>query len=611
MTKATKTKLLSALAIAGLPVAFILGLWFAGESTDHVARDGRGAERAETAPSDEGATTWTCSMHPQVRMPEPGDCPICGMDLIPVTDLDDPADEADLPRLRVSERSVALMNIQTWPVERRVVEREVRLLGRVNYDERRKRTITAWIPGRLDRFFVHVEGGRVQEGDPVAEIYSPKLISAQEELLQALHTAHARDQENSPMVQAARDRLRLLGLNPRQIQEIEERGTVQDHIVIHSPLEGVITERIAVEGNYVQTGASIAALAALGWVFIDLEAYERDLPWLIEGQTVRFSIEGIAGEEIEGRIDQINPFLDERRRTAQVRVLVENPDGRLKPGMFARGVVESRMGTPDGIKQWRDEPPLVIPATAALITGRRAVVYVKIPEADQPTFELRQVTLGSRAGDRLIVMEGVHEGELVVSHGNFKLDSELQIRGRPSMMAPRVEEDPGEADRIDYRAPPEPAEFAAAVPASFGEELKPVVRGYLDWVSALAADDFEAAREGLVALHEALQKIGQHRLEGEAHVAWMEHYERLHVLTHRIEMAEDLEGMREHLQETTREIEEVIVSFGAGQLPDLYRMYCPMAHDDQGGIWFQDDDAVANPYFGPAMLACGEILGEL
>lgn len=599
---------------AGIGLGIVLILVFlAGRSTGGSPVHGDHPEVTEATPAAAAETIWTCSMHPQVRQPDPGQCPLCGMDLIPAPADDDADDDSELPRLRVSERSAALMNIQTWPVERRVVEREIRLLGRVNFDETRQRTVTAWIPGRLDRLLVDVEGSRIQKGDAIAEVYSPALISAQEELLQALRAVRNREGGDSPMVSAARERLRLLGLSSEQVEAIEERGAVEDHIVVHSPLSGVITRRIAVEGSFVQAGDPIAELAGLDRVFVDLEAYERDLPWLLNGQQVRFRVEGLGGEEFEETIGQINPFVDPERRTARVRVQVDNPEEILKPGMFARAVAVSSLGDPEGVPRWREEPPLVIPATAALITGRRAVVYVKIRDTDRPTFELRQVNLGPRAGESYIVRDGLSEGELVVTHGNFKIDSELQLRGRPSMMAPEGNgapvHDHGPHDSpADPRETPERRDFADEVDPVFGEEIAGLIGGYLALTEGLVADDEAEARQGLEDLHERLQEIGQHRLSGEAHLAWMEFYDSLHGLIHRMDAAPDIGGLRDHLQELTHLMEAIYLNFGGDAMPELQRAYCPMALDDQGATWLQTSRNIYNPYYGAAMLRCGVVL---
>ncbi len=631
-------------------LALLAGFWIGrqgGDSAHDHADDG------EPAAGREQATVWTCSMHPQVRQPDPGDCPICGMDLIPLTD-DADDDDSDLPRLSVSERSAALMNIQTWPAERREIEVTRDLLGRVVYDETRTFEVSVLSESRIERLFVNYTHVPVREGEHIAELYSPEVYAASQELISVAVTTRNGGMRDR-MFEDARQRLRLLGVPEREIDRVIESGEPLTTYTLFSGRDGVLTQLDRREGDWLSRGGRLARLVDTSSMWVILDAYERDLSLLGFGQKVRLTFEGLPGEEREGVIAFIPPELDGERRTFAVRVNLPNPRRDLRQGMFARARVSvsiddrGRPYLPELEGRWispmhpeivKDEPgecdvcgmdlipaealghappeehtaPLLIPRSAPLITGRRALVYVKLPDTERPTFEAREIELGPRAGESYVVLNGdLREGDLVVVHGNFKIDSELQIRGRPSMMAPRPDESAPEADdeAIDYLEPPEPGEFAANVPDSFAEEIVPLVRGYLDMATGLAADEFEAAREGLTALHEALLEIGEHRLDGDAHVAWMERYQAIHEIAHRMEDAEDLEGLRAHLQEMTREIEKVAVSFGAGQLPTLYRVYCPMAHDDEGATWLQDHDTVDNAYFGSMMLRCGEVLGEL
>lgn len=437
--------------------------------------------------ADHGPEKWYCSMHPQIVRDRPGLCPICEMDLIPMpTSL--VADAA--PReLAVSEAAAALMDIQTSPVERRPVAVEVRMVGRVDYDETRVKSIAAWSPGRIDRLYVDFTGTRVRKGDHLVELYSPELISAQAELLQAVRAASRASTETSEYLKdsarttldAAREKLRLLGLAPEQIEAIETSGEPLAHVTIYSPISGVVIGKMATEGMYVGTGSHIYAVADLSEVWVKLDAYESDLPWIRYGQEVTFTAEAYPGEVFKGWISFIAPTLDARTRTVKVRVNVPNPDERIKPEMFVRAVVQSRVAQegkvmhPDMAGKWtcpmhpsivRDQAgscdicemdlvtteslgyvaaeedehlPLVVPASAPLITGKRAVVYVKKPDAEHPTFEGRQIVLGPRAGDYYIVREGLAEGEQVVTSGGFKIDSALQIQAKPSMMNPEGE----------------------------------------------------------------------------------------------------------------------------------------------------------------------------
>ena len=624
------------LLVAAIAITF--GIALGGTATYWLVqrgmRDGGVAEadgEAEAAP-----TIWTCSMHPQIRMPEPGQCPICYMDLIP---LEDDNDVAGPRQLRMSEAGMALAEIRTEPVRRQYATRNVRMVGKVDYDETRLANITAWVPGRIERLYVDFTGVTVRRGDHLFSLYSPELIVAQRELLQALRSWERRGGEGSLVdstLHSAREKLRLLGLRPEQIAEIEAAGAPVDELTIYAPAAGTVTQRHVNEGMYVQQGTPVYTIADLAVVWARLEAYEQDLPWLRYGQEVEFTTESHPGEVFHGRIAFIDPILDERTRTVRLRVNVENPDGRLKPGMFMRATVRSRMAAggevfePALIGKWispmhpeivKDGPgqcdicgmdlvpaeelgyavpertpeqPLLIPATAPLITGRRAVVYVRLPHTEEPTFEGREVLLGPRAGDDYIVRYGLEEGELVVVQGNFKIDSALQIQARPSMMGPE------EILREEAEVEPLP------VPIEVRVALNPAHEAYLEAAWALAEDDEGRAREALARLGEVLIALEHPELEEEMH-------ERLQHLSDRaiIRALDAAEAPRlRPLRRLFAEVSEAMISLaqevGHALEADLVRVHSPLALDGRGADWLQAEGAIRNPYLGPAMLDAGE-----
>lgn len=451
------------------------------------AEDHQGHQHTEAPSGEEEDAVWTCSMHPNIRRDGPGLCPICGMDLVPVASSGD-----GMRTITVTSTARKLMQIQTFPVHRRFVTGEVRMVGKVDYDETRLAHITAWVPGRLDRMFADFTGIQVNKGDHLVSIYSEQLYSAQAELIEALENRRNRGNTSTTIapldfVRSAREKLRLLGLTPEQISEIEQRGAPSDHITIYSPIGGIVIDKLRQEGDRVQTGDRIYTVADLSRVWVKLDAYESDLAWLRYGQDVEFRTEAYPGEVFHGRIVFIDPVLNPHTRTVKVRVNVDNSDGRLKPEMFVRAVVHSRVAAggrvvePELADMWicpmhyevvKQQPgdcdicgmplvraeaagfvtaegdkaakPLVVPASAPLITGKRAIVFVEDTEADVPTFEGREIVLGPRAGDYYVVRSGLEEGDMVVTHGNFKLDSALQIAAKPSMMTPQGGGDLGE-----------------------------------------------------------------------------------------------------------------------------------------------------------------------
>jgi len=437
---------------------------------------------SNTETGTETATVWTCSMHPRIRQPKPGKCPLCFMDLIPVT-----GDTGQIGERQISfsENALKLMEIRTTPVERKFVEAEIRMVGKIDYDETRVKYITAWTPGRIDRLYVDYTGITVSKGDHMVYLYSPDLLSAQAELIQAVKSAGNIKTDSSELINrsilatraAAREKLRLLGLTAEQISDIEKTGKPVDHLTIYAPIGGVVIDKNATEGMYVQTGTRIYTIADLSQLWVKLDAYESDMMWIRYGQEVEFGAEAYPGEVFKGRITFIDPILNAKTRTVKLRVNVDNPDGRLKPGMFVRAVVRAKVAGAGRVmdtamaRKWicpmhreivkesagdcdicqmpletaeslgyvtvdaTGEAPLVIPASAPLITGKRAVVYVQVPGADKPTYEGREVVLGPRASEYYIVESGLAEGEIVVTNGNFKIDSALQIQAKPSMMS--------------------------------------------------------------------------------------------------------------------------------------------------------------------------------
>ncbi|MFP4058556.1 MAG: efflux RND transporter periplasmic adaptor subunit [Candidatus Brocadiia bacterium] len=588
-------------ALAALAAAFGAGVVVArrgapGERPPPSEPAARRPEAGQQEPAEE-PTTWYCAMHPQIQQPEPGLCPICKMELVP---LEEKAG-GGLRRFQTTEAALELMELRTAPVERKFVAATVRMVGKVDYDETTLATVTAWVPGRIDRLFVDYTGITVREGDHMVSLYSPELYSAQQELLAALEALReARETELEDIrrnaqatVEAAREKLRLLGLSAQQVEAIERRGTASDHVTINAPAGGIVIRKQAQEGMYVRTGTPIYTIADLRKVWVKLDAYESDLQWLRYGQPVRFTTEAYPGEVFQGRIAFIDPTLDPRTRTVKVRVNVSNEDGRLKPQMFLRAVVRAQVARGGRVMEpylagkWmcpmhpsvvddqagsceicgmplaRTESlgyvpleeaevarPLVVPATAPLITGTRAVVYVRVPDADQPTFEGREVVLGPRAGDYYLVRHGLEEGQRVVTHGNFKIDSALQIVARPSMMSP-----PGVLG-------PEGEGTEERVPAAFTAQLRKLQGAYARVLGAVRAGDIEPIRAAFQALGTALEGIEPESLTASARLVWDELAMRLRNDAAVGARVEDAEAARRELARLGDHVAQVRARFG-------------------------------------------------
>jgi len=368
-------------------------------------------------------TIWTCAMHPQIRMDHPGKCPICGMDLIPLSQSS--AGNIDPDAIRLTKEAAQLASVQTSIVTRQKPVKEVRLYGKVQADERYVQSQTAHMPGRIEKLLVNYTGEQVRSGQPFAIIYSPELVTAQQELLEAAKTRQVQPE----IYEAAKDKLRQWKLTDSQIADIENSGKVKDNFELLSNTNGVIIARRVNNGDHVDQGTVLFDVTDLSHVWIMFDAYESDLPFLKNGDRLTFSIQALPGIDFTGNITFIDPVIDPLTRVAKVRLEINNESGRLKPEMFATGIVKANLD------QYRNK--LVIPRSAVLWTGTRSIVYIKQPDINEPVFKMREIELGPSLGNSYIVVNGLNEGEEIVTNGTFSVDAASQLEGKPSMMNPQ------------------------------------------------------------------------------------------------------------------------------------------------------------------------------
>ena len=441
-------------------------------------------------------------------------------------------------------------------------------------------------------------------------------------------------------VEAARSRLRRWGLTAAQIRSAEKEGVLSDHVTINAPLGGTVIQRQGQEGMYVETGTPLFTIADLSKVWVLLEAYESDLLWLHYGQPVTFTTEAYPGDKFQGTVSFINPVLNPGTRTVSVRVNVDNPDGRLKPDMFVRAEVHANIAAggrvmdtglagkwicpmhPEIIKGHQDkcdvcgmalvtseslgyvtpedaatEMPLLIPATAPLVTGKRAIAYVELPDSETPTFEGREIALGPRAGDYYLVAAGLEEGERVVTNGNFKIDSALQLLAKPSMMAPaETAEEPAAQPKEDAKAFSVTKEFQTQLGALFNE--------YAALQTALANDDAQGAAAAAKQTKDAFGQVDMALLKDKAHLFWMKQHAPMKQALDDMTATEDITAMRVAFEPLSDALTAAVEAFGAETSAPIIRFHCPMALED-GAYWLQNHPELLNPYYGEMMLNCG------
>ena len=364
-------------------------------------------------------TIWTCAMHPQIRKTEPGKCPICAMDLIPLSQSGGVS--ADPSTIQFSKEAAQLANVRTTKVSTQNPVKEVRLYGKVQADERLIQSQVAYIPGRIEKLLVNFTGETVRKGQTLAIIYSPELVTAQQELLEAAKTR----QSQPEIYEAAKEKLRQWKLTDQQIIAIEKTGKVESNMAITSTASGIIISRRVNNGDYVGQGTVLYEVSDLSYVWVQFDAYETDLQFLSKGNHVDFTIQALPGEKYTGSIVFIDPSIDPATRIAKVRVEINNSAGKLKPEMFASGILKS------ALTEFRDK--LVIPRSAILWTGKRSIVYVRLPGTD-PLFKMREIGLGPQLGNSYVVTDGLKDGEEIVTEGAFSVDAAAQLEGKPSMM---------------------------------------------------------------------------------------------------------------------------------------------------------------------------------
>ena len=544
--------------------------------------------------SSDDQTIWTCSMHPQIRQNEPGSCPICGMDLIP---LETSGNGDESTGYQMSENAMKLANIQTMVVGRGEASREMRLNGKVQVDERASYSQSTHIPGRIEQLAINFTGEKVNRGQTLATIYSPELVTAQEELLQAAAIRASQPE----LFEAAKTKLRNWKIGDAQIEQILSAGKAIQRFSIRADVNGIVTEKMVDLGDYVERGMPIYEISDLSKVWVLFDLYEGQLAWVKEGSKVEFTINSFPGETFEGTISFVDPLLDSQTRVATARVELNNKDGRLKPGMFASGLVKNVVTG----KQAAQE--LIIPKSAVLWTGKRSIVYVKTDVSGKAGFTLREITLGPSLGDSYVVQEGLEAGEEIVSNGAFTVDAAVQLSGGTSMMNPEggktsTGHDHGQTQQGQT------APIKVEVSDKVKNELNRLVEDYLRLKDALVKDDYSQARKDALAFEKSIGTIDG--FKPETKIVWESYEKELKSDAQTISGAAKIETMRERFDELSTTMIGLVKTFGITN-GDLFIQHCPMANKDRGANWLSRSKEIQNPYYGASMLRCGEVTETL
>ena len=428
------------------------------------------------------STSYICPMMCTPPSAKPGRCPVCAMELVPATS---GTDQSDGRSIVIDPASRRVAGIETVKVESVLANHVIESIGKLDYDESGRKTLAAYVDGRIEKLYADYAGVKVTEKDTLAVLYSPKLYSAQVELLIALR-AKEKSQSgtlsrvaavNENLEQSARQRLTELGMTKNQIDAIEQNGRADSRLALLAPTSGTVVKKGVVEGQYVSEGDTIYELADLSSVWLMLELFPEDAALVRYGMRVKTELQSLPGQYFEGRVAFIDPIVDPKTRTVGVRVVMKNPDGFLRIGDFATATIEVPLGSTDAMYdpelagRWisprhphitSDEPGtcsicsmplvpatsfgftddpsskngvLVVPRDAVLSAGSKSVVYV---ETEPGHFEIRNVILGPVVNSGIVIADGIKEGEEVARKGNFLIDSQMQLVGNPSLIDPTI-----------------------------------------------------------------------------------------------------------------------------------------------------------------------------
>lgn len=552
-----------------------------------------------------GETIWTCSMHPQIRKNEPGDCPICGMELIPLES--DQNSEIDPLAISMSANAMQLANISTAVVGKMNPVKQVRLNGKVQTDERLVFSQSSHIPGRIEKLMVNFTGEYVNKGQTIASVYSPDLVNAQEELLESQKISKTQPQ----LFNAAKEKLKNWKLTDGQIEGILKSGKIQEEFPIKTDVSGYVTQKLINTGDYVRKGETIFEIADLSKIWVLFDVYESDMAWINKGNKIKFTISSLPGESFEGAISYLDPVIDPKTRVAKARLEFNNTSGKLKPEMFASGVVEARLT--------QKSNSLVVPKTAVMWTGKRSVVYIMNNTEKGVSFLMREVTLGPSLGDSYIIENGLKEGEEIAVNGTFSIDAAAQLAGKPSMMSPEGGqvmtghnhgETSMEASNVSDKQKPVKVSKPASISHQAKKALQPVYADYLKLKDLLVADKLEDAKNAAVSMQDNLAKVDMTLFTGESHNSWMTFSSEL---KNKLQHVPHLSGIKE-VREAFRQVSIIMVEMSGAFKPNsqtLYVQHCPMANNNKGADWLSSEKEVKNPYFGKSMLTCGKVTNEI
>ena len=554
-----------------LIIAVLIGLfagWLLFGTTSNSSSENKTSKEERHSLEEHSSEIWTCSMHPQVRQPEPGDCPICGMDLIPA---ESSATGLAPNEFKMTENAMALANIQTTVIgEMSSSNSSIELSGKIKANDDKAATQPAHFNGRVDQLYVTSVGETVRKGQAVAKIYSPELVAAQQELITAYRIKDAQPQ----LYTAVKNKFMNWMIPQSQLTEVLKTGIPKPSFTIYAQVSGVVTELMVNKGSHVMDGQPIFKVANLSTVWAEFDAYETTIQDIKEGQDISVVVKAIPNKTFNAKVSFIDPILNTSTRTVRVRATLNNKEDLLKPGMFVTGTI--KLDTDNNTQ-------ITVPKSAVLWTGEQSLVYIKTT-ATSPTFIMRNVTLGRTVNDNYEIQSGLKIGDEVVTNGTFTVDAAAQLQGKQSMMNPTTGSDTMNQQLED------------------SSYLNDVMIKYIVLKDALVNSDTKAAHQASNNLLKSIRNTEE--------LKDVSALKALETTTQNFIKAETLAQQRSAFVGLSKNLIKISKGFSS-QNTTYYIQECPMANNNNGAQWLALEKGIKNPYFGEAMLDCGSVIGRL
>ncbi len=498
------------------------------------------------------ASVWTCSMHPQIRKDESGNCPICGMELIPASQM---SDDIDLDAIRMSKTARQLAKVETTTIGEQNPNSNLNFSGRLEINQNETQSISANFKARIEKLYINEEGEAVNKNQIIAELYAPEIQIIKDEL------ELATQQDNSSLLKSIEKKIENYELSISDVKSLKN-----GRLKLRSPKTGIVNTLKVEQGANIKSGQSLLQIADLSSLWAILDVYENDLDAINVGDEVNIIIPN--HQDISGKVSFISPVLENNSRSAKARIVIDNTNQNLKPGVFIKAE----------LKQPKDkansEKTLMIPQSAVLWTGKRSLVYQQLENKNGVYFKMKQVETGASSKDSIEILSGLEVGDQIVTQGAFSIDSEAQLSNKPSMMNPSKPHREIEIAESDLS----------------NSNLEQLLSKYLELKNILVQDNFSQAQGSFKDFISIFK-------EQNSNLNIQQDFK-------------NIEALREEFQ-LISQIMIKIVKKAEGLPKTIYIQNCPMADDNSGADWLSYSDAIRNPYFGSAMLKCGSVIDSI